>query len=117
MFVTEVNYGAGKVASNDHDVTEGAYQADLFTWLYDQKCQRYKGRCNRAVGIDPSVTPLRVTWFRGVDNPVDNDNLGLYTVTGSDKDITLPFCSNRAIGNKGHSLAHNYYYLRNGTCY
>lgn len=116
VFISEVNYQAGKIASNDHNVVEGAYLADLFTWLYDQKCQRYKGRCDPTRGIDPSLTPLRVTWFRGVDS-LGDDDLGLYDIKGNDKDMALPFCRNHAIKKTGHSLAHNYYYLRNGACY
>jgi len=123
VFFTEINYVAGAVASADHNVAEGAYLADLFTFLYNLDCSRGRdGRCT-SLGIDPSMTRLRVAWDRGVDGP-GADDLGLYTGTGGDKDVGLRYCANnpalrpsRNNPRATHSLAYDYYYLRNGSCY
>ncbi len=120
LFFSEVNYLAGKGTVPTHLISEGTYLADLFTYLYDTQCVTYKGRCTR---LDPSVTPIRVAVFSGMDggagkNAVDD---GMYTNVstnvGGAKAIRLRVCDNRAIKTAPSTIARNYYYLRNGTCY
>ena len=94
----------------------GHVSADLFTYLYDTQCVTYKGRCTR---LDPSVTPIRVAVFSGMDggagkNAVDD---GMYTSGGAAKAITLRVCHNRAIKTAPSTIARNYYYVRSGACY
>jgi len=86
--------------------------------FYNLDCGRGRnGRCT-SLGIDPSVTRLRVAWDRGVDGPGDDD-LGLYTGPGGDKDVSLRYCANnpalRPSQNNPratHSLAYDYYCCR-----
>jgi len=56
-----------------NESAQGAYTADLFTWLNDRYCTRKNGVC---VGLDPTRAPVRVNIFRGVDAP--GDNVGIY---------------------------------------
>ncbi len=91
----------------------GHVSADLFTYLYDTQCVTYKGRCTR---LDPSVTPIRVAVFSGMDGVGVDD--GMYTNVGDAKPITLHIvCHNLAIKTAPSTIARNYYYVRSGACY
>ncbi len=95
---------------------EGAYLADLYTYLYDTPAQ---GGGSYA---DASPSPIRVAWFRGNDA---GDHLGLVYGGGTVKPATIrglldpagqPYCTNTpVVGNR--DLPHDFYWLRFGACY
>lgn len=104
----------------DHTVAEGTYLVDLLTYMKDQG---YNNASN---------SPIRDMIFRGLDAGTNID-IGVYIGNGNDKSVDIPMtyttspaspypnvtvngCNNGPVIGS-HSLASNYYYLRDGNCY
>lgn len=110
LVYTEVNWSA---ASQTHsEEQEGTYLVDFFSYLDHKYCT------GSPCGLNPSSTPIRVLFFRGVDVNGPSIPLGIYYNNGTDKSvINLIHCSNGAINNGSSHLSNDYFYLRNGACY
>jgi len=106
---TEINFTAS--LTNNDTASLGNYLVDLFTWLYDHNTPRY---------TDVSSSQLRTMWYQGADSGAF---LGIYQgqAGGSptvEKQVTMQHCSSQPnIGTSQHSVAWDYYYLRNDHCY
>jgi len=115
---TEDNYESSDCLNNDG--CEGTYMVDLFTWLHDHNSYD-----------NAAISPLIVAWFTGVDfsyydgrtKQTVNRPLGLYKVDTSggqnwDKQVGIPACSNNRTNIGGtHTIAHDYTYSINTSCY
>jgi hypothetical protein len=83
---------------------EGAYLADLFTWLFD------KGLTN------PSTSPIRLAWFTGFDIPMRP--LGVRTAGAADKYLGLATCPSTPLIQGFTAVWSIFWYLDFGyTCY
>lgn len=120
IIFTEDNYSPGE-SPNGVAPAQGAYVADLFTWLNDRYCTRTNGVC---VGIDPTRTPVRVADVRVVDAP--GANIGLYYgaaqaghTNGAPKMATVncPNQSRTGISNISAPIARLYATLVAAACY
>jgi len=124
VIFTEDNYSPGEglngIATTNAPA-QGAYTADLFTWLNDRYCTRKNGVC---VGLDPTRAPVRVAYFRGVDAP--GDNVGIYSgvaqagyTNGAPKVATVycPDQKRKGISNTPVPIARIYSSLIATACY
>lgn len=124
VIFTEDNYSPGEglngIATTNAPA-QGAYTADLFTWLNDRYCTRKNGVC---VGLDPTRVPVRVAYFRGVDAP--GDNVGIYSgvaqigyTNGAPKVATVycPDQKRKGISNTPVPIARIYSSLIATACY
>ena len=119
----------------DNEQAQGAYQADLFTWMYWHRCIQHVRGCEH--DIKPDTFPIRVMIDRGV-NGTDN-RLGLYygpsdsgvalpshvtRANGVAKVVSLHYCPGApgsvAIGkilSQSHTMASNFSLLTDAGCY
>ncbi len=124
VIFTEDNYSPGESpngVATTNAPAQGAYAADLFTWLNDHYCTKKNGSC---VSLDPTRTPLRIAYFRGVDAP--GDNVGLYSgvaqaayTSGAPKMATV-YCPDQkrtGISNTAVPIARLYATLIAAACY
>ncbi len=111
----------------NNPAAEGAYFADLFTWMYMHRCGMYfGGYCTTKIpGINTSMDAARVLIFKGMNNPDVNDGIyygandGLYipalngpgssgtlSQRGLAKRLTLTTCpsANVRVANAGSSI-------------
>ncbi len=98
---------------------EGAYVADLFTWLYNYRClTSYQMRnCNPSVPIDPGNDLLRVAIFNGVGTAQ-----GIFDNGGASRRVGgLPTCPSVNAQFKPTAtmvtIDRIYRYLLNAACY
>jgi len=98
---------------------EGAYVADLFTWLYNYRClTSYQMRtCNPSAPIDPGNDLLRVAIFNGAGAAQ-----GIYDASGASRQVGgLPTCP--SVNTKARleavpvTIDRIYKYLLNAACY
>ncbi len=124
VIFTEDNYSPGESpngVATTNAPAQGAYAADLFTWLNDRYCTKRNGSC---VSLDPTRTPVRVAYFRGVDAP--GDNIGIYSgvaqasyTNGAPKMATV-YCPDQkrtGISNISVPIARLYATLVAAACY
>jgi len=129
IFSTEGNWSTGPTSPNDCNNSYGCagnYLVDLFSYLFDKYSTRNaKGK----LVINPDTTPVRFLFYRGVDDFYVGDRIGLYDIHGVAKAYSvyatysshktknpINTCYNsQVIGFK--NMPHDYYWLRNGTCY
>jgi len=124
LIITEINGTVARIPLNDtYDIQnesdlDGAYLTDLFSYLYD-RCGFASLGCTTGPIVSAN-SPLRVMWNRGNDENEGGvrDALGIYSTNGSDKLVpALNRCPGQKTSPTGQSIAHTYYYLRNGNCW
>jgi len=118
LLFTEVNYEQGDVSPNIP--AEGAYIADLFTWLYNHRClTSYQMRTCTSAPIDAGNDLLRVAIFSGVDSI-----LGIYDSGGASKRVgggglrsCAPSNMNARLMTPSATINRIYRSLLNDACY
>jgi len=125
LLFTEVNFETSDPNQANVDKpnlpAEGAYIADLFTWLYNHRClTSYQMRnCSSSAPIDASNDLLRVAIFNGVD-----DLRGIYMGSGASKPVgggglrsCAPSNTNARLMSASATIDRIYRSLLNDRCY